>query len=118
MAAKAVQGVVSQISALSPAFLVRVGSRGYSKILLFLHNSNSFLIHSLSDLKLSPSWFGNSYFSEFNFFPYVNFCFCSGTTSSSLTNCSRTQHCQIFNHKIQDAQLTYGRNQKSLRSFF
>merc|ERR1712151_1356561 len=30
MAAKAVQGVVSQISALSPAFLVRVGSRGYN----------------------------------------------------------------------------------------
>uniref|UniRef100_A0A7M5UXM9 ATP synthase subunit g, mitochondrial n=2 Tax=Clytia hemisphaerica TaxID=252671 RepID=A0A7M5UXM9_9CNID len=30
MAAKAVQGVVAQISALSPAFLVRVGSRGFN----------------------------------------------------------------------------------------
>ena len=31
MAAKAVQGVVAQVSALSPAFAVRIGSRGYSK---------------------------------------------------------------------------------------
>merc|ERR1712168_1224751 len=32
MAQKAVQGIATQISALSPAFLVRIGSRGYNAV--------------------------------------------------------------------------------------